>query len=100
MSKHRKLVRDKSAAAAQENTRVLSEKEYLAELVRNLQDAVNTFEAERTLERLAEIKELTIAIRMAMGLHAGELEDARRRLADKLGRFKKRLAITADRQDD
>ena len=100
MSKHHKLVRDKSAVTAQENARVLSEKDYLAELVRNLKDAVNTFAAERTLEQLAEIKELTIAIRVAMGVHAGELEDVRRRLADKHGRFKKRLAITADRQDD
>ena len=100
MPEHRKLVRDKSPEAARGDSRVLGDKEYFAGLVRNLKEAVAAFEAERTLDRLAEIKELTIAVRVAMGLHAGELEDARRRLADKHGRFKKRLATPEDAQDD
>jgi predicted house-cleaning noncanonical NTP pyrophosphatase (MazG superfamily) len=46
-----------------------------------------------SVEALADIKEVTIAIREAMRIHAGELEEARRKKADKCGRFKKKIFL-------
>lgn len=51
------------------------------------------FEADRSVEELADIKEVTIAIREALGIHAGELEEAHRKKARANGRFKRRLFL-------
>jgi predicted house-cleaning noncanonical NTP pyrophosphatase (MazG superfamily) len=42
---------------------------------------------------LADIKEVTIAIREALGIHAGDLEEARRKKAKSNGRFKQRIFL-------
>lgn len=98
MKVYNKLVRDRIPQIIIGNgekpiTRILDEKEYLQELIKKLKEEVAEFEAEPSVEELADIKEVTIAIREVMGIHAGELEDVRRQKADKNGRFKKRIYL-------
>lgn len=95
---YNKLVRDKIpeiiiADGHRPIIRTLSEKEYLESLIEKLKEEVAEFEEKPSAEELADIKEVMIALRIAMGIHAGELEDTRRKKANKNGRFKKRLFL-------
>jgi len=95
---YKKLVRDKvpdiiRSRGEKPVVRTLDDKEYLLELVKKLKEEVAEFEEALSVEELADIKEVTIAIREALGIHAGELEDARRAKANKNGRFKKRIYL-------
>ncbi len=95
---YKKLVRDKIPEIIRENgkepvTRILDEREYLTELVKKLKEEVAEFEADHSIEELADIKEVIIAIREALNIRAGELEDVRRAKAAKNGRFKKRIYL-------
>jgi predicted house-cleaning noncanonical NTP pyrophosphatase (MazG superfamily) len=94
MKTYNKLVRDKipaviAAEGKKAKTSELSDKEYLKELIKKLAEEVEEFKKEPSIEELADIKEVTIAIREAMKIHAGELEDMRRKKASERGRFKK-----------
>ena len=96
--KYGKLVRDRIPEIIRANgevpvTRELDDKEYLAELVKKLKEEVDEFAADHSVEELADIKEVMIALREALGIHAGELEDVRRKKATKNGRFKKRIYL-------
>ena len=75
------------------NTRLLDDKEYLKELIKKLQEEAKEFRENPSVEELADIKEITIAIREALGIHAGELEDVRRQKATTNGRFKNRIFL-------
>lgn len=95
---YNKLVRDRipeiiAGDGKKANTRLLNDKEYLKELIKKLKEEVIEFENEPTVEELADLKELIIAIREAMKIHAGELEDVRRKKAAERGRFKKRIFL-------
>jgi predicted house-cleaning noncanonical NTP pyrophosphatase (MazG superfamily) len=95
---YNKLVRDKipaviAAAGKKTKTSELSDKEYFKELVKKLVEEVKEFQKEPSVEELADIKEVTIAIREAMGIHAGELEDMRRKKAAERGRFKNKIFL-------
>jgi predicted house-cleaning noncanonical NTP pyrophosphatase (MazG superfamily) len=103
VSSYQKLVRDKIPEIIRKNggepvTRVLDEKEYLTELIKKLREEAAEFEADHSIEELADIKEVTIAIREALGIHAGELEDVRRKKANATGRFRQRIYL--ERVDD
>jgi predicted house-cleaning noncanonical NTP pyrophosphatase (MazG superfamily) len=94
----KKLIRDKipeiiKANGEAANIRVLDDKEYLKELIEKLKEEADEFMENPSVEALADIKEVTIAIREAMRIHAGELEEARRKKADKCGRFKKKIFL-------
>jgi predicted house-cleaning noncanonical NTP pyrophosphatase (MazG superfamily) len=96
--KYNKLVRDKipeiiTADGKQANIRILSNKEYREELIKKLQEEAKELAESPSAEELADIKELVIAIREALGLRAGELEEVRRQKAAKNGRFKKRIFL-------
>lgn len=98
MKIYNKLVRDKipeiiKADGKNFNTRILDDKEYLKELIKKLKEEAAEFEENPSAEELADIKEITIAIRESLGIHAGELEDVRRKKADKNGRFKKKIFL-------
>lgn len=98
MPGYKKLVRDKIPEIIQKNggkpvTRTLEDKEYLLELVDKLKEEVAEFEADHSVEELADIKEVLIAIREALGLRASELEEIRRKKAVANGRFKKRIYL-------
>lgn len=96
--KTKKLVRDKipEKIAANGNkaiTRILEEEEYLRELIEKLREETEEFAEALSVEELADIKEVTIALREALGVHASELEDVRRKKALTNGRFKKRIYL-------
>lgn len=98
MKVYKKLVRDKipeiiAADGKIANTRVLGDKEYLQELIKKLGEEAKELEANPTIEELADIKELVIAIRQALGAHAGELEEIRRKKAAERGRFKQKIFL-------
>lgn len=95
---YNKLVRDKipeiiAANGEKAITRLLNDKEYLKELIKKLKEEAKEFEAEPSVEELADIKELVIAIREALGIHSGELEEVRRKKAVTNGRFKKKIFL-------
>jgi predicted house-cleaning noncanonical NTP pyrophosphatase (MazG superfamily) len=95
---YNKLVRDKipnviTMDGKKAKTRVLNEDEYLAELTKKLAEEVKEFQKEPSIEELADIKEVTIAIREAMSIHAGELEEIRRKKAAERGRFKNKIFL-------
>lgn len=98
MKIYNKLVRDKipqiiKADGKKANIRLLDDKEYMSELIIKLQEEAKEFADEPSIEELADIKEIVIAIREAMGINAGELEEVRRQKAVKNGRFKKKLYL-------
>jgi predicted house-cleaning noncanonical NTP pyrophosphatase (MazG superfamily) len=98
MKTYNKLVRDKipdiiKADGKKFKTRVLDNKEHLAELIKKLKEEAAEFEENPSIEELADIKEVTIAIREAMKIHAGELEDMRRQKAASNGRFKNKILL-------
>ena len=95
---YNKLVRDKipeiiAADGKQANTRILDNKEYRIELIKKLQEEAKELAEDPSAEELADIKELLMAIRETLGIHAGALEDVRRRKAAKHGRFKKKIFL-------
>ncbi|HSX36988.1 MAG TPA: nucleoside triphosphate pyrophosphohydrolase [Patescibacteria group bacterium] len=96
--KDKKLVRDRIrekvvADGKKPVTRVLDDKEYLQELIEKLREEVEEFAETPNVEELADIKEVMIALREALGIHAGELEDTRRKKAKTNGRFKERIYL-------
>jgi predicted house-cleaning noncanonical NTP pyrophosphatase (MazG superfamily) len=95
---YNKLVRDKipdiiNADGKKFKTRILEDKEYLKELYQKLKEEAVELEKNPSIEELADIKEVTIAIREALGIHAGELEDVRRKKAAERGRFKNKIFL-------
>lgn len=95
---YKKLVRDNipaiiNAKGQQPITRVLDDKEYFRELIKKLKEEVAEFETNPSVEELADIKEVLIALRLAIGISAGTLEETRRTKANKNGAFKKKLYL-------
>lgn len=98
MKTYNKLVRDKipaiiAADGKKYKSRVLNNKEYLSELIKKLSEEAKELQKEPGIEELADVKELVIAIREAMGIHAGELEEMRRKKAKERGRFKDKIFL-------
>lgn len=97
---YNKLVRDKIPEIIRKNdskplTRVLNQKEYTKELVRKLSEEVTEFKENPSIEELADIEEVLMALRAAMGIRADALEEVRRNKAKTNGRFKKRIFLEA-----
>jgi predicted house-cleaning noncanonical NTP pyrophosphatase (MazG superfamily) len=95
---YKKLVRDRIPEIIRHNgerpvTRILDDEEYLKELIRKLREETDELAENPSAEELADIKEVVIAIREALGLRPGELEDVRRKKAASNGRFKKRIYL-------
>ncbi len=98
MKTYNKLVRDKIPEIIRANgetpiTRVLDEQEYIVELIKKLKEETAEFEADHSIEELADIREVVIALREAMNFKSGDLESARRQKGDKNGRFKQRIFL-------
>jgi predicted house-cleaning noncanonical NTP pyrophosphatase (MazG superfamily) len=95
---YNKLVRDKIPEIIKTDgkkfkTKILDDKEHLKELIKKLKEEAVELEKNPSIEELADVKEVTIAIREALGIHAGELEDVRRRKAAEHGRFKNKIFL-------
>ena len=87
---HRKLVRDKIPQIIEGSgktcvTRSLSDAEYLAALDAKLQEELNEYQADKSMEELADLLEVMMAVAEARGHTFAEVEALRREKAEKRG---------------
>ncbi|MGN1338678.1 MAG: phosphoribosyl-ATP pyrophosphohydrolase [Oscillospiraceae bacterium] len=95
---HNKLVRDKipeiiTSAGKQAVTRVLSNEEYLTELDRKLNEECTEYQADKSIEEMADMLEVLYAIATARGYSIEELEQVRAEKAEKRGGFSERVFL-------
>lgn len=91
-----KLVRDKIPQIIQADgkspiIRTLSEEDYLQELDKKLNEEVAEYQADKSIEEMADVLEVLYAICEARGHSLEELEKVRKEKSDKRGAFKERI---------
>ncbi len=91
-----KLVRDKIPQIIQADgkssiIRTLSEEDYLQELDKKLNEEVAEYQADKSIEEMADVLEVLYAICEARGHSLEELEQVRKEKSDKRGAFKERI---------
>ena len=95
---HNKLVRDKIPQIIEQSgkicvTRILSDEEYAAALNAKLQEELNEYLADGSMEELADLLEVMMAAAKARGHDFSEVEAIRRETAEKRGRFNDRINL-------
>ena len=95
---HNKLVRDKIPEIIEKTGKVchihtLSNDEYLAELDRKLNEECAEYQADKSLEELADMLEVMYAIAEARGYSVEELEKVRAEKAEKRGAFIEKIYL-------
>ena len=91
-----KLVRDKipqiiEDAGKKPIIEILSEEDYLTELDKKLNEEVAEYQADKSIEEMADILEVLFAICEARGHSVEELEAVRKRKRNARGGFKDRI---------
>lgn len=91
-----KLVRDKIpqiilADGKKPLIRVLDEEEYLKELDRKLNEEVAEYQADKSVEEMADVLEVLFAICEARGHSVEELMELRKTKREQRGGFKRRI---------
>ena len=102
---HRKLVRDKIPQIIEGSgktcvTRSLSDAEYLAALDAKLQEELNEYQADNSMEELADLLEVMMAVVAARGHDFAEVEAIRRRKAEERGGFSDRIWLESVQAPD
>ena len=95
---HNKLVRDKIPEIIEKPGKVchihtLTSDEYLAELDRKLNEECAEYQADKSLEELADMLEVMYAIAEARGYSVEELEKVRAEKAEKRGAFIEKIYL-------
>ena len=95
---HRKLVRDRipqiiGDAGKHCVTRILNDDEYIAALDRKLQEELQEYLSDGSMEELADLLEVMMAAAGARGHDFSEVEAIRREKADKRGGFRQRIFL-------
>ena len=95
---HNKLVRDKIPQIIEQSgkicvTHILSDEEYAATLNAKLQEELNEYLADGSMEELADLLEVMMAAAKARGHDFSEVEAIRREKAEKRGRFNDRIYL-------
>ena len=95
---HNKLVRDKIPEIIEKSgktahCRVLENEEYLAELDRKLNEECAEYQADKSIEEMADVLEVLYAITEARGYSVEELERVRVAKAEKRGGFSDRIFL-------
>lgn len=98
MKVHNKLVRDKipmiiEASGKKAVTHILSENEYISALETKLKEEVEEYQADKSLEEMADILEVLQAICIARGYAIEELEAMRAKKAKERGGFSERIFL-------
>ncbi len=91
-----KLVRDKipeiiKADGKTPITRIMDEKEYLQELDIKLNEEVQEYQTDKSIEEMADVLEVLFAICEARGHSIDELMKVKKEKADQRGGFKERI---------
>lgn len=95
---YNKLVRDKipsviEAKGGKPTTRILDDKEYLEALVNKLGEEYEEFKKDRSTEELADILEVIMALRDALGISKEKLEAVRTKKTSDRGAFKDKIFL-------
>ncbi len=95
---HNKLVRYKipdiiKFSGKQAVTHVLTDEEYLAELDRKLSEECAEYQADKSLEEMADVLEVLYAIAAAHGYSVEELERVRAEKSEKRGGFADKIFL-------
>ncbi|HOC34830.1 MAG TPA: nucleoside triphosphate pyrophosphohydrolase [Ruminococcus flavefaciens] len=98
MKEYNKLIRDKipeiiEAAGKQCIVEVMNEEEYLEALDAKLNEELAEYQADKSLEELADLLEVMYAVVRARGYTTEKLERVRKQKAEKRGGFEKRLRL-------
>jgi len=93
---HNKLVRDLIPQIIENSgktcvTRTLSHEEYLAALDAKLAEELAEYQADKSMEELADLLEVMMAVAEARGYSFAEVEAIRRAKAEKRGGFRERI---------
>lgn len=91
-----KLVRDKIPAIIRADgkkpiTRILTTEEYLEELDKKLNEEIAEYQADKSIEEMADVLEVLFAICEARGHSVEELLEVREAKREKRGGFKERI---------
>lgn len=91
-----KLVRDKipqiiTAAGKKPITRILEQEEYLEELDRKLNEEVAEYQTDKSIEEMADVLEVLLAICEARGHSVEELMAVREEKREKRGGFEQKI---------
>ena len=95
---HNKLVRDKipemiENAGKMPVTHILSDDKYLSELEKKLNEECAEYQADKSIEELADMLEVIYAIAEERGMSVSELEAVRRKKAEQRGGFNKKIYL-------
>ena len=95
---HNKLVRDKipeiiENAGKKPVTHTLSKDEYITELDKKLNEECAEYQADKSIEELADMLEVMYAIAEARGWSVSKLEAVRKSKAEKRGGFKDKIYL-------
>lgn len=95
---YNKLVRDKipeiiEASGKTAHCEILSNEQYIEMLDTKLIEELEEYQADKSLEELADLMEVVYAVAKARGHSADELECVRKEKAEKRGGFEKRILL-------
>ena len=95
---HNKLVRDRIPEIIEGSgktcvTRILPQEEYLAALDTKLTEELAEYQANKSMEELADLLEVMMAVAEARGHSFAEVEDIRRAKAETRGGFRERIFL-------
>lgn len=98
MKVHNKLVRDKIPEIIENSgkkpvTHTLSDEEYISELDKKLNEECAEYQADKSIEELADMLEVMYAIAEARGWTVSELEAVRKAKVEKRGGFKDKIYL-------
>lgn len=96
IKRYNKLVRDRIPEIIQGSgkacsTRILTQDEYVAALDAKLQEELNEYQADNSMEELADLLEVMMAVAEARGHTFAEVEAIRQQKAEKRGGFRERI---------
>lgn len=95
---HNKLVRDRIPEIIEASgkacvTRILSDAEYISALDAKLQEELNEYLADGSMEELADLLEVMMAAAKARGHDFAQVDAIRREKAEKRGGFNERIFL-------
>ena len=98
MKEYNKLIRDKipkiiTSSGKQCLVETMNEPEYIEALDCKLNEELEEYQADKSLEELADLLEVMYAVVRARGYTTEELERIRKQKAEKRGGFEKRLRL-------